>query len=180
MSTPRPTAVELTARQEVILKQIVRRHTSPQRLVKRAKIVLYAAERQSNSQIASKMGIARNTVILWRGRWQEASTGLKALETEEPEERPLREAIEGALGDAPRPGSPGKFSAEQVVQILALACEDPQLSQRPISHWSARELADEAGQRGIVASISPQQVDRFLKSGGLAAPSQPLLAERQA
>lgn len=171
MPTPRPTAVELTARQEVILKQIVRRHISPQRLVKRATIVLYAAEGQSNSQIARKVGIVRNTVILWRGRWQEASAGLKALETEEPEERPLREAIEDTLDDAPRPGSPGKFSAEQVAQILALACEDPQLSQRPITNWSARELADETAQRGIVASISPQQVDRFLKSGGLAAPS---------
>ncbi len=171
MPTPRPTAVELTARQEVILKQVVRRHTSPQRLVKRAKIVQYAAEGQSNSQIASKLGIARNTVILWRERWQEASVGLKALETEEPEERSLREAIADTLSDAPRPRTPGKFSAEQVAPILALACEDPQLSQRPISHWSASELADEAEQRGIVESISPQQVDRFLKSGGLAAPS---------
>jgi transposase len=171
MPTLQATRVELTARQEVILKQVVRRHTSPQRLVKRAKILLYAAQGQSNSQIARKMGIVRNTVILWRGRWREASVGLKALETEETEEKPLREAIADVLDDAPRPGSPGKFSAEQVVQILALACEDPQLSERPISHWSARELADEAGQRGIVESISPQQVDRFLKSGGFAAPS---------
>lgn len=180
MPAPQPITVELTARQEVILKQIVRRHTSPQRLVKRAKIVLYAAAGQGNSQIASKLGIARNTVMLWRTRWQQAKDSLKAVETESPTEKPLRETVEDTLGDAPRPGSPGKFSAAQVAQIMALACEDPQVSQRPITHWSARELADEAAQRGIVASISPQQVDRFLKAGGLAAPSQPLLAERQA
>ncbi len=180
MPTPRPTEIELTARQEAILKQIVRRHTSPQRLVKRATIVLYAAQGQSNSQIARQMGMVRNTVMLWRERWGKASVGLKALEVEGAEEKALRAAIAGTLSDAPRPGSPGKFSAEQVTQILALACEDPQLSQRPISHWSARELADEAAQRGIVERISPQQVDRFLKSGGFATASQPLLAERQA
>jgi putative transposase len=62
---------------------------------------------------------------------------------------------------------------------MALACEDPQATGRPVSHWSPRELADEAVHRGIVARISPRTVGRFLKGGGPQAPSEPLLAQRK-
>ena len=75
---------------------------------------------------------------------------------------------------------PPKFSAEQVTQILALACEPPQDSGRPVTHWTPRELAEEAKQRGIVRSISPRQVGRFLKDGRPATAPQSLLAERPA
>jgi hypothetical protein len=62
---------------------------------------------------------------------------------------------------------------------VALACEDPQATQQPFSHWTPTELAREAIQRGIVESISPRSVGRFLKGGGSEAPSEPLLAQRQ-
>jgi transposase len=80
------------------------------------------------------------------------------------------------LSDCPRSGTPNFFSTEQVVQIVALACEKPQASERPISHWSARELADEAIKRGIVEKISPRSVGRFLKGSNFTATSPPLLA----
>ncbi len=38
--------------------------------------------------------------------------------------------------------------------IIAIACEDPEKSERPISHWSAQEIADEAIKRNIVLQIS--------------------------
>jgi putative transposase len=91
----------------------------------------------------------------------------------------LRTLLEQVLDDAPRPGKPATFSPEQIVQIVALACEPPEKSGRPISHWTARELADEAKKRQIVRDISPRSVGRFLKTGRLAAAPQPLLAERQ-
>ena len=71
------------------------------------------------------------------------------------------------LSDEPRPGNPGKFTPEQVTQILALACEPPEKSGRPITHWTAHELADEAQKRGIVASISASQVNRYLNEAKL-------------
>ena len=40
-------------------------------------------------------------------------------------------------------------------------------SGRPITHWTPPELADEAKKRGIVESISPRSVGRFLGRGGL-------------
>jgi transposase len=72
------------------------------------------------------------------------------------------------LGDAPRPGAPLKFSAEQVCEIIAVACEQPAAeSERPVSHWSRRALADEVKKRGIVSEISPRRVGRFLKQAEL-------------
>jgi hypothetical protein len=74
----------------------------------------------------------------------------------------LREAILEALSDAPRPGAPATFTATQVAQIVALACESPKLSGRPITRWTHRELRDEVIKRKIVDSISVAQVGRYL------------------
>jgi len=71
------------------------------------------------------------------------------------------------LSDLPRSGTPPKFTAEQLVQIMAVACEAPAESGRPVSHWTPPELADEVVKRQIVESISPSSVWRFLKSGRL-------------
>ena len=64
------------------------------------------------------------------------------------------------LADAPRPGAPAKFTPEQVCQMIALAREKPADSERPLSQWSHRELADEIVRRGIVESISPRHAGR--------------------
>jgi putative transposase len=62
------------------------------------------------------------------------------------------------------------FTAEQVCQIMALACQKPEDLDLPFTTWTPSELARTAVKQGIVASISPASVGRFLKSGGLAAP----------
>ena len=91
----------------------------------------------------------------------------------------LREAIGRVLGDLPRAGCGGKFTAEQIAQILAVACEPPEKSGRPVTHWTPRELAGEAVKRGIATSISVRQVGRFLKGGGASAAREPVLAQRR-
>ena len=48
-----------------------------------------------------------------------------------------------------------------------MACEPPEKSGRPITHWTAHELADEVVKRGIVASISTTQVGRYLREAAL-------------
>ena len=70
------------------------------------------------------------------------------------------------------------LSPEQIVQIVAVACEPPEKSARPISHWTSRELADEVKKRQIVTAISPRTVGRFLKRGSPPASPEPLLAQR--
>jgi hypothetical protein len=71
------------------------------------------------------------------------------------------------LADEPRPGAPATFTPEQICSIVALACEPPEKSELPLSHWSQSELAREAVRRGFVGSISHGSVGRFLKEADL-------------
>jgi putative transposase len=72
-------------------------------------------------------------------------------------------SLEDRLQDAPRPGAPAKITADQRCLIEAMACEKPEQSDRPITHWTAREIADEVKKRKIVDHISPRHAARLLK-----------------
>jgi len=78
---------------------------------------------------------------------------------------PAELSITERLSDAPKPGAPARITAEQVCQVMALACEAPEQSGRPVSQWSAREIADEIMARGIIDRISPRHAARLLKRG---------------
>ena len=156
--------VWITERQQPILIELSKSLTESQLVVQRATIVLRAFAGQLNEQIAVEIGLGPGQVGVWRRRWQGAWEELTALECREP--RRLREAIQEVFRDAPRSGSPGTFTAEQVTQILALACEPPARSGRPITHWTRKELHAEVLKRGI-AQISESQVGRYLKQAVL-------------
>ena len=166
----------VTERQQAILQSLTRASTCPQAVAQRARMILLAFDGLTNQDIAEQVGCERHAVGPWRHRWADAFERLVLVECcEKPSALPR--GIEGLLSDRPRSGSPGKFTAEQVTQILAVACEGPAKSGRPVTHWTPRELADEAARRGIVASISPRQVGRFLIIRGTPAAPQPLLAQ---
>jgi putative transposase len=176
MAGPSATPIDLSERVRAILEQMVRRQKSPQRLVMRARMLLEASINNNNEQVAYELDSNRNTVRYWRQRWLEAAPTLEAAEAKG-DDKALAELIDKTLADEPRSGAPATFTAEQIVQIVAMGCEAPSDSGRPVSHWTSSELADEAIKRGIVESISPRSVGRFLKSGRSQAPSQPLLAQ---
>ncbi len=158
--------IELSARQHEVLTLLVRQPTTEQRVVARARIILAAAEGGLNQEIAERLGLEPDTVCKWRGRWARAQERLAAAE-EDAQASALGRCMVELLVDAPRSGHPGDFTPEQIVQIVAIACEDPEeeeASDRPVSHWTPREVADEAVKRGIVSSISVRTVGRFLKS----------------
>ncbi len=139
--------------------------------MRRASIVLRADACASNTAIATELGITRDTVITWRSRFAEAQPRLAEIPSEK-----LGAEIEAVLGDRPRSGAPPTFSAEEVAQVLALACRDPEEVGRPISHWTPSALAEEAPEQGIVERISPRTVGRFLKGGRPAAARNRVLA----
>jgi len=143
------------------LEEFVRRRTSPHWLVQRSTILLKLAAGTKIRQIARELGISRNTVRLWRDRWQ-SSESLR-LGNNPSEGRSLAERLTETFSDLPRPGAPPTFEPEVAVQIVALACRKPEEFGRPISHWIPRELADEAVKQKIVTSISHGSVDHFLK-----------------
>jgi hypothetical protein len=177
MAGPQPTSITLTTTQHTLLTRLARRHTSSQRLVRRSQIILAAADRANNEQVARQLSLATKTVRIWRDRWLAAASRLQALAGEEESSTTdLLTAIEAVLTDAPRSGTPPTFSAEQLCQIIALACERPADCDRPVTHWTPPELAAEAVKRGIVPSISPRTVGRVLKGGPAQTTPGPFLA----
>src|SRR2546427_9364376 len=142
--------VQLTARQRACLEQIARRQTNPQRLVRRAKIMLAMDAGANNCRLTRQMRLNRGTIREWRRRWLALTPKLEQVEAEEGSDKALARGIEDALTDTPRPGAPATFTAEQLVQTVAVAWEDPAGSARPISHWSPREVAGEGSTRGLV------------------------------
>src|SRR5437016_11279056 len=132
MRGPQPLQIQITVRQQAILEQVVRRTTSPQCEVSRAQIILAAAERKNNQEIAEQLGLTPATVRTWRRRWADAADRLAAFEAQD-DEVALRQVVHELLNDNPRSGAPAKFTPEQLCQLVAVSCEPPATSQRPVS-----------------------------------------------
>src|SRR5262245_55784686 len=153
--------VVITERQRDVLQAMACSRSCPQGLAHRAQIILLAFAGRKNEAIAQRLSCERHGVGVWRRRWQQAFSRLVVIECVE-KPAALREAIAEVLGDLPRAGCGGTFTAEQIAQVLAVACEPPENSGRPVTHWTPRELADEVMKRGLVLSISARHVGRFL------------------
>lgn len=154
MRGPKPPTLELSDTERQELEHLVRRHATPQQLALRARIVLAAADGANNCQIARDLDISLDMVRRWRERWL-------VLQPTSHADLPIPDR----LTDAPRPGKPARITDEQVCQIVALACDPPAGSARPISQWTGREIADEIIKRGIVQEISGRHAARLLKRG---------------
>ena len=144
-----PKILNLSDSERNQLQQLINRHNTPQQIAIRAKIILMASEGQNHREIARNLNINRQMARLWRNRW---------LETD-----PKDLSIHQRLQDSERVGAPVKFSMEQVTELFALACSSPSDYGRPISHWTARELAEEIMKQGIIESISVRHVGRLLE-----------------
>jgi transposase len=152
---PRLSAVPiiLSETEKAELEKLLRRSRTPQQIALRAKIILHSGAGEGHGEISRALGISKYTSRLWRSRWIELSG---------------REmSVEERLEDAARCGTPATFSLEQLTQLYALACEPPQKYGRPISHWTARELADELIAQKIVERISQRHVGRLLSEADL-------------
>jgi putative transposase len=140
--------VTVLPEQREVLEQLVRTHSTPQQLAMRARLILCAADDVGVRESARELDVWPKTVRYWRKRWRQAADG---------------QSVRERLADAPRSGAPATYTPEQICAVVAMTCEKPSDSERPISHWSQREIADEAMRRGVVRSISQRSVGRFLK-----------------
>ncbi len=146
------------------LERLIRSHSTPRQLALRARMIVMAADGVGVGETALRLGVWRKGVSFWRARWL-AGGGDSAAER---------------LCDAPRSGAPATITAEQTCALVALACERPDDGAVPLSNLSTSDLAREAVRRGIVTSISPHSVGRFLKRIRPQAASRPPLAHAQA
>lgn len=155
----------LTPVQAEDLQRLARAHKTPRKLAERAEMILRSAAGTGVREIARQLGVWPKTVRHWRAGWLACAADTPVVTR---------------LSDAERPGAPATFTPEQVCAIMALACEPPEQSDLPLSHWSQSELAREAVRRGIVDSISHGSVGRFLKRCRPQAASRARLAHAQA
>lgn len=169
----RSVSISVSERQRAVLEgwQKNKARTSA-RLVERCSIILLSADGVSNTEQGRRLGIDRQRARRWRIRWAEHQERLAAAEREGASDKDLANLLCELLSDEARSGAPPTFTAEQLTQIIAVACEPPEDSGRPVTHWTPRELADEVIKRGIVETISPRHVDRVLKKG-LSARTRP-------
>ncbi len=144
--------VQLSPQEEEALQHLVRRSSAECRLVQRAEIILHAAAGESNVQIARRLNLSTRTVGEWRRRYV-------ARRQENPDK-----PVERWLADADRHGCSPTFDEFFWIDVLALATSDPEDSQRPITHWTTRELADEVVVRGLAETIHYSTISRFLRS----------------
>ena len=140
--------VTVLPEQREALEHLIRTHSTSQQLALRARIIVQAANGMGVRACARDLGVWPKTVRYWRKRWRSAADSQSVAER---------------LSDAPRAGAPATFTPEQICALVAMTCEKPSESERPISHWSQREIAEEAMRRGLIPSISQRSVGRFLK-----------------
>ena len=155
MPGPKPIAIKLNDEKITALEKLINGYNTGQQIALRARIILAANQGKSNSQIVRELKVSMNTVRLWRSRW----VLLEPI--------PLTElSAQERLEDLPRSGAPARITADQRCQIEKLACEKPEKSGRPISHWTNREIANEIIERDIVEEISARHAGRLLKRSG--------------
>jgi transposase len=139
---PRARQISLTATELCQLTRLAASRTTSHQQVIRARIVLDAAHGYPSAEIARRRGVAVDTVRTWRGRY--ADEGM------------------AGLADRPRAGRPPTFTAVQVAEVKALACQMPAETGVPLSRWSCPDLAGEIIRAGIAASMSASTVRRIL------------------
>ncbi len=161
----RAAKIRLTDGQRKVLEAFSVSRTEPKHISQRSNVIRLGADGTCNQDISRMTGLSPRQVGVWRRRWQGAWTALCDWEGKEP--RRLKEAIRDLLTDAPRSGKPPKFTPEQIAAILALGCEAPSLSDRPITHWTHRELRDEILKRALVQQISLAHVGYILRNAVL-------------
>jgi transposase len=161
--------LNLSAQEKTELEALSRRHTAPRCIVQRARIILLAAQNLSIPAIAATLQTCTNTVRKWIQRYShppQASPSTENVPLPSPAVQPPPSKLP-LLADAPRSGRPDTFTVEQICNLIAIACEKPEHYGRPITHWTARELKDEAIRQAIVPSISVRQVNRLLRATDL-------------
>lgn len=139
-------SLNLSEREQGEIKRLLRRHGTGQALLQRLRVILACAEPDAtNLGLATALGVSRQTVALWRGRF-------------------AAHRLQG-LVDAPRSGAPRSIDDEAVERLVALTLEE---APADATHWSTRTMARRTGMSQSTVSriwsafdMRPHQADTF-------------------
>src|SRR6202044_1652362 len=138
MPSPKLEPLVLSAGERQVLEGWARRRKTSQALVLRSRIVVASADGKAVTAVAADLGVSRDTVRKWRGRFMVSQ-------------------LEG-LGDDPRPGAPRKITDEQVELVITKTLEERGPGED--THWSTRSMAAATG-------MSQSAVSRIWRAFGL-------------
>ena len=127
------------------LLDLVRAGSRPVRVVRRAQILLKSDEGLIDAEIAEHVGCCERHVREIRKRF-------------------CVQGLERALHDAPRSGTPPRFTVRQQQQVVALACTDPPEGR---TRWTLELLCEYAAKNGFVSSVSKSEVALWLQAHDL-------------
>ena len=131
-------AIHLSSEARGTLQHLVRRRTTPVRVVERCRIVLLAADGFQDKQIAERMSVAPRMASRWRNRF-------------------LAQGLTGLVKDAPRPGRTPTITAVKVAEVVSKTTRSTPYNA---TQWSRSTMAREAG-------ISESSVGRIWRAHGL-------------
>ena len=137
-----PVVLELSAEEAAELRARVRAHTTTQRDLLRARIILACLGAHSAAAVAHQLHVNPKTVALWRRRF-------------------LQRRLRGLI-DRPRPGRPPKFAGAIGLEIVAVACEPVPKKSDGTTDRTIDEVRQAALQRGTIDRISWSSVQRLL------------------
>ena len=158
----------LSERVQATYERLLRKSTLPVRAKQRIEILLQSLDQEDSiTSIANKLNTTRKTVRKWIKQFVDYAVYFELPCVRALKAGPFSKFVLFIIRDAPRSGRKPNISAETILQIFLIACEDPINSNRPISQWSAREIADELIKRKIVTSISERSIKRFLQQAEL-------------
>jgi transposase len=170
--------LELNPQEIAVLTKIVKSKTLGVAVQERAQIVLAAAEGRTNQKIVDEFGFEKHRVSRWRNRWKELHTSWTQLD--EKLRPPLSEKLVLPwLADRKGRGKKPEITEQQKALILAVACEPPEKSGYPHTHWTDRLLAQEVVRRGIVETVSHVWIWNFLKDKRSETAQKRVLPERR-
>jgi transposase len=133
--------VDLTDDERATLTALTRKGKTAARRLKRAQILLAAADGSTDATIAATVRSSVTTVERTRKRFV---TG----------------GLDWALSEAPRPGAQRKLAGKQEAYLVALACSEPPAGR---AHWTMQLLADRLVELQVTDGISDETVRRLLK-----------------
>ena len=157
----RSISIDLTTLMTEILQEIIRSRLPGIAVIERARCILLAHGKIKYVEISQAVQLSAKAVGRWVHRFADSLEALRHVE-KTGVRAALTRAIIDCLRDAPRSGAPKKFTPAEVICMISIACEDPEKSNRPVTSWTAREIASEAVLRNIVTAVSISQVQRFL------------------